>query len=690
MVSIVVWAVLAAVGILLGVIASWFSLSTVRWVSLCTALILAAAITTYGLSQPAGRNPTLVNAFTNGADALIKALLTPLLLGHAVPAPGPIGRGIAAFCLLMGYRGLEWWAMRRQPPQLDTSALPDGQPSIKPAKAGGALTDGQRYEQVAAELKFRLAAVEIRAPSILPGGSRTNGLASIAESSGLGIGGLAGAIIRFVGMLWPKPQRIQLRVWVESADESLAAPGAKVTVGLENLGSGATVSTKTIVGAEINEAASMVAGYVARQMFALDRTTPPWCYGAADGRDLGGLVMARMERVYVERFADVEKCRQAQIVRLRKATGSSRTAGVVAYELAQLLDLDTRHLDALLLHAVSREQHPRFYRGRYRLAMSLEMVANPKHAPFDAGGTQRTLDEILKILHRCGLTERDACRENDVTPSGTQGHCALSRSLRMDLLNAAARELRDVRRQLTLPHVMWATLAHRDERAIWQPHWRLHRRQAFHDGVCVAGLLVAVRQTLIQCEPRDYPSREAGATAQPVPCADINFRELRGASRIAAAIAGECDLERWVRTEPHRDVQGPPPTSGLAPASATARDRVRRWPWERCTASWQAAYNTACLYAALASENLTDENRIVVSLERAINNRDSEMERAYDWIWRDPDFSAVRNSPGFAEFLRVQERTDYPLASPADRYPAAGEEPVAGDPLGAHIAPVTS
>lgn len=65
-----------------------------------------------------------------------------------------------------------------------------------------------------------------------------------------------------------------------------------------------------------------------------------------------------------------------------------------------------------------------------------------------------------------------------------------------------------------------------------------------------------------------------------------------------------------------------------------------RWlPWLRRTASWQAAYNTACLYAALASvrpaagyvadQRLEYENRVLVSLERAISNPLSEMERAH-------------------------------------------------------------
>ena len=61
------------------------------------------------------------------------------------------------------------------------------------------------------------------APSILPGGTRSDGLASIAEASGVSGGGLAGAVIRFAGALWPAPRRYELRVWVEGAPRRTAA-----------------------------------------------------------------------------------------------------------------------------------------------------------------------------------------------------------------------------------------------------------------------------------------------------------------------------------------------------------------------------------------------------------------------------------------------------------------------------------
>jgi hypothetical protein len=327
-------------------------------------------------------------------------------------------------------------------------------------------------------VKFRLAAMEVRAPAILPGGSRSAALASIAQSSGVSVGGLAGAIIQFCGMIWPTPRQLQLRVWVEPTPCKPAVPGPRVTTVLEYRGSdGGT--TKTLAADNIVEAASMVVGYVGRQIFAEDLTTPPWCYGASEGGDLGAFLLARQERVYLESAAAVEYSRQEQISRLEKVVSVNRCAGIVRYELASLYDLDGRHLAALRLHAINREQFPRFYRGRYRLAMSLEMICNPEFKLSAADADM--LEEVLDILARCGLLDPTEYVLDGIDRAARQP----LDGLREKLLAAAQEELAAIRRQLSLRSVLWATLTRRDERATWRPYWRLRRRQSFRDGVCV-------------------------------------------------------------------------------------------------------------------------------------------------------------------------------------------------------------
>ena len=158
MASWVAWGALVIVAVLLGLVGTFFSVRTLRWFAVITAAAAVIAITRYGygLAHPPSSN--LANAFTAGADAVIKDLLHVLWLGQPTPPPGPIARGVVAVLILLGYRTLEAWAMRRQAPQLDTSAV--GDPADDKDKQHDPLTD---------ELKFRLSAMEIRSPAILPG-----------------------------------------------------------------------------------------------------------------------------------------------------------------------------------------------------------------------------------------------------------------------------------------------------------------------------------------------------------------------------------------------------------------------------------------------------------------------------------------------------------------------------------------
>src|SRR5499427_3917207 len=246
----VVWGAFAFVAALLCFVGRHFTLRTLRYVTAVTAAVLAVLITRYGLTHPAKASADLVNSFRQGANELSAAFFRPLLLvlpGHQVPAPGRIGWLVIAVVLVIGYRMLEAWAMRREAPVLDTSTLGSGKPhgaSSKTADTEDTVTDRQRHDQLVARLKFQLSAIDVRAPAILPGGSRSNGLASIAEASGVAGGNLASAVIQFFGMFWPRLRRFQVRVRVEPGDPK-HADSTKVTVSLDEPATGRSVATKT-------------------------------------------------------------------------------------------------------------------------------------------------------------------------------------------------------------------------------------------------------------------------------------------------------------------------------------------------------------------------------------------------------------------------------------------------------------
>jgi hypothetical protein len=641
MTSWVVWAVTAVVAGLIGFTATHFSVRTLRYVTAGIVIAALIAVTAYG-QTPAGAQvpPDLQAAFAFGADRLSAAWFRPLWAlwsSRHAPAPGRLGWTVIAVTLLLGYRQAEKWALRRQAPELDTGKLTDGQPSIAGDGPGdGGPTAGQRHDWLAAEVKFRLAAVDVYAPPVLPGGTRSTGLASIAEASGVSGAGLAGAVIRFSGALWPTPRRYELRVWVEgtapteprAAVTAIGRGGAerarrpavnptRVTVEIDEPPTGGTVASKTIVAAGIDEAASMVAGYVARQIFARDPASPLWCHGAADGRDLGALVLARQERVYVESADDVQASRRRQVELLQNVTGADRCAGVVRYELAQLQDLERDHLAALRLHAMKREQYPRFLRGTYRLCMSLEMIADPEFPVSYPASARAVLDETLDILYRAGLTDTDRCGPRDIhlrdpgpVPAAgkDQGPHVLSHELREMLLDAARSELRTIRRQLSLPVIIWNTVWRRDERTVWRPHWRIADRQEFGDGVRVAELLVAVKHRLNQKylieKERALPAparaggrRGARTRRRPRTARGAGFAErfrLRKGLQVVTAIVGDAAAVRTVLQRPFdawparvATVSRPDlPAEAIPEAVARSawipptRDRVRWLPWQ--------------------------------------------------------------------------------------------------------------
>jgi hypothetical protein len=737
--SWIVWAILVVEVTALGFIGYWFSLRTLRLFTGVTAFILAIAVTRFGFVHlDPGYKSNLVNSFLSGVDQVVKALLQPFWPGKP-PAPGVAGRWIIAFALLFGYRQLEGWAQRWQAPELDLSEIGRGRPTTAPAVPSAAAdghgtaataagpTAGQRHAQLAAELRFRLPTMQVRTPSILPGGTRANALASIAEKSGVDGASMVGAVLRFAGMLWPSPRLVRVRSWVESAK------GCQITVLLEDVKTGQPIATNTVAGENFNEAASMVAGYIARQIFSMDRTVPPSCYGTADGRDLGAMQLARLQRAYAACPGDIADSRDRQIDILRSFTGTDRTAGIVRYELAQLLAFvppQRQDLECLRLHALNRELHHRFYRGRYRFAMTLEMLANPEHHFQDNKETRDNLKEILEILFRCGLTDKDENQTDEdrwdpvPSPCSCEASCMqVSKELALELLKIAAKDLREVRTQLNAWRVVRDALLRRDERAVWLPHLKRRYRQAFRDGVCVAELLVAIR-----CRLRDPAGKDSRWLKR------VRFRwHLRRAIRITSFIAGNPALikkvlkndppskwwaasaskgRRWhlrratgnpapieeVRTDPGQSAASAS-KGALGPLPwARTRDRVRRLPWQRSTASWQAAYNTACLYAALADAALADaapakraagrtqevsvkdlERRVIVSLRRAVNNPRSELERSSDWIDSDPDFSGMcRNSPDFTDFKKFrldQKRQDYPDSFSARKCPVPQTPP---------------
>ena len=140
--SWLVWLVFAIACVLLGFIGYHFAVRTLRFVTAFFALAVVVVVTRYGVAhQGAGAHPDLVNSFTRGFDALSNGLFQPLL-GRNNPIPGRIGWLVIIGLLVFGYRELEVWAMRWQPPTVDLSVLGGDQQDTQNGSASGRREQG--------------------------------------------------------------------------------------------------------------------------------------------------------------------------------------------------------------------------------------------------------------------------------------------------------------------------------------------------------------------------------------------------------------------------------------------------------------------------------------------------------------------------------------------------------------------
>src|SRR5437763_5165159 len=151
------WPVFFLVALVLRLAGYHFCLRTLRAITAGTALAVAGYLAWYGLTCTGQSGGSLSGGFSAGANALSKALFHVL--------PGTYGWIAIAVLLVIGYRQLEAWTLHNQARSLDTSALAGGRPDDGPGKDAGhgkdAMSDKQRHDRLAAELKFRLPAVQV-------------------------------------------------------------------------------------------------------------------------------------------------------------------------------------------------------------------------------------------------------------------------------------------------------------------------------------------------------------------------------------------------------------------------------------------------------------------------------------------------------------------------------------------------
>jgi hypothetical protein len=608
----------------LGCVAYQFSRRTYRITVLLAAMAGVAALTEFGvtISDATG----FVNVFKAGSLNVIETMLSPLVPGTEAFKPGIIGWAVLLVLCAGVLIWFDTWSARREEPRVIISEAPK-------AEADNTGLDDRR--DITEELRFRLPAVYVRKPASMPGGSTLDNLASMVSESDVKGGKVTAALMRLVHDLEGQPRTYEARVFVErcSQDGRWRKDGnwMRVTVDLQDARTGQSVAVRMLPACLPEEAAEKVAGFAARQVFRDDPSTPGWAVGSSDGDHLSAYLLAQEICVTGPTFEELWRSRQQRRAKLHEAVRNSPAPGLVGYELAAMDDMDGDYLNALLLHLRNRIQYPRFWAGRYRLAISLSSLA---WLIFDKqwqsggnstdGTAQRDLghvwEEIARLLDQSGLIRGLSKEGAEGRASAVWSHdpYMVSRAL----LYVAKDEHDACRHSAGTARILWGALCHREMRAsllqmLHGKRWRHPRRRRLVSSIAID--IAEQRLNLLE-RPNDAGSR------------------LDKAQKKAWKLVHE--------EEPAK--------------------RTRKVPW-------QAVYNAACLYALSSPRGRPEHDKVLKAIEllrRAINDPDCDLEHPCEWIAMDPDLRPLRKDPEFRKFVIELAARDFAPGAPAQ----AGDE----------------
>ncbi|MGZ3391449.1 MAG: hypothetical protein ACXVCF_17895 [Isosphaeraceae bacterium] len=629
------WGALVLIMFLLGWAARKFSRHMYRLAVLSVVVASVVLLTLYGKND----DKDLIDAFAGGSRSVIESVTGPIVPIHA--------HYIVAWAVLLvlgaGFLILfDGWSAGREQPQVDIPTAP------VPASASGSKARNPDLDDrrvLTEELRFRLPAVYVRRPATMPGGARLDNLATIAEESEVKYGKLTAALMRLVHALEASPRIYLVRCFVERCKpdgrESKDGDFRRVSVDIQDARTGESVATHMLSPCRWAEASERVAGFAARQVFRDDPSTPAWAVGSRDGQDLSAYLLSREMCASTSSLRDLRQCRGRQRKKLENAVMVTPASGAIGYELAAMCDLDGDYLKSLLLHLQNRAQHPRFWAGRYRLAMSLSALAwLIRYEQRDALGKRFSdqLDRVNQVDLIRRLASVSSLRTHALLrrlPAMTRkilqecmgtilagGNSPNDNDARAALLKLARLELRAYRRAAGTLRLFWNAFWHRSQRAsllqICRSKWRGYhpRRQRLTASIAIK---IAERR----CE---LLTGDAGL-------GPIAALSLRMRMRLSDKDALEAERAWALRR--------------ICPDRQYSKLRTR--------VPWQAAYNTACLFAIPRGYNSKpgdDEVRTAIQLLRlAVSDQDCDLEHPSEVIANDPAFFALGDDGGFRKFV---------------------------------------
>ena len=124
---------------------------------------------------------------------------------------------------------------------------------------------------VTERLQFRLPAVEVRKPAVMPGGITLENLAPVVSESGVQGSKATAARMRAIRALEAQPRSYEARLLVEPCDAigqvRIGGNMLRITVDLRDIRNDQSIVVRMLPPCVPAEAAERVAGFTARQVF---------------------------------------------------------------------------------------------------------------------------------------------------------------------------------------------------------------------------------------------------------------------------------------------------------------------------------------------------------------------------------------------------------------------------------------
>ncbi|MEO3781769.1 hypothetical protein ABGB12_00435 [Actinocorallia sp. B10E7] len=631
-----------------------FTQKTLRGVEASLIVLALVGITIYGAHSVPGPE-RFATAFFKGVSHLVRDFFSPFFAAFGVsPTPKTDLAGeVTAIALVVAFMiYLDTVSARRSSPTVDVQKIE---------------VSGEGSKEVKDELKFMLAAVELKKPPLIPGSSTVENIASVAESFQSDRGRVFGAFMRLIKSIEPKPRSFGVRLRVENTG---SGSGRLFTIDLCDKKTEQSVVVKTMAAEKPEDVARKAAAFIGRYVFLQDRAMPGWMSGSIDGEDLNAYLESK--RVCSDKGGREEQIKQRERRKeiLSTPVMSSPSAGLVRHELALLHDMDGEHLESIRLNLINRVFHPDFKRARFRLASSLSMLAaedtfgrqwkDAEDEIFSPVGEPRKMKrsqlrkEITRLIERSEVSAPVRSLEvfKEMTREGGEGN---PEKIRKALLDISVNEFKEFYGHLSLPALLSQSVFFR-KRRMWNLSYLTDRRSR-------RDMRYMAKVGRYLAEMRRFQLSDDG---------EVLVREVRKRRRKAAkfvkktgiVIPGDL-LKRpggpWLDG---RFFQEFARLASRLPMIGRNHDFTESYP--ASGPKWQLVYNTACLFAIPEKGGIISEKQaetVIHLLEHAVYDPLCNLPYPSEWLEKDPDLIHLKRSGQcvkFQRFLDEVQARDFP------------------------------